>query len=68
MPRCWNARSLPGRLQQRDATPERLANLLQNIFAAPDELAARAAAAHGLGKPDAAARLADLVERLGEAA
>lgn len=55
-------------IQQRDMTPERLTNLLQNIFAAPDELARRAAAAHSLGRPDAAARLADLVERLGEEA
>jgi UDP-N-acetylglucosamine--N-acetylmuramyl-(pentapeptide) pyrophosphoryl-undecaprenol N-acetylglucosamine transferase len=52
---------------QRDLTAEKLSVLLQNIFARPDELAKRAAAAHALGKPDAAARLADVVEKLGGA-
>jgi UDP-N-acetylglucosamine--N-acetylmuramyl-(pentapeptide) pyrophosphoryl-undecaprenol N-acetylglucosamine transferase len=43
----------------------KLAQLLQDIFANPAELARRAAAAHALGRPDAALRLADLVETLG---
>ena len=54
-------------MQQREVTAEKLANRLQNIFAKPAELESRAAAAHALGKPDAAARLADLVEKLGGA-
>ncbi len=47
---------------------EKLAKLLQDIFSNPSELARRAAAAHALGRPDAALRLADLVEKLGEKA
>jgi len=43
-----------------------LARLLENIFSHPADLAARAASAAQLGKPDAAARLADLVERLSD--
>jgi UDP-N-acetylglucosamine:LPS N-acetylglucosamine transferase len=39
--------------------------MLERIFSNPAELAARAEAAHRLGHPDAAARLADLVETLG---
>ncbi|HEY2444411.1 MAG TPA: undecaprenyldiphospho-muramoylpentapeptide beta-N-acetylglucosaminyltransferase [Rhizomicrobium sp.] len=49
---------------QRDLTPERLALRLEMIFGAPVELARRARAAHALAKPDAAARLADLVDRI----
>jgi UDP-N-acetylglucosamine--N-acetylmuramyl-(pentapeptide) pyrophosphoryl-undecaprenol N-acetylglucosamine transferase len=52
-------------VQQRDLSPEALAKLLQDIFANPSELARRAEAAAQLGKPDAAARLADLVEQIG---
>jgi len=52
-------------IQQRDLTNEILAKLLQDIFANPDELARRAEAAAQIGKPDAAARLADLVEQIG---
>jgi UDP-N-acetylglucosamine--N-acetylmuramyl-(pentapeptide) pyrophosphoryl-undecaprenol N-acetylglucosamine transferase len=49
-------------LQQRDVSAEMLARLLDNIFADPAELARRAAAALSLGKPDAASRLADVVD------
>jgi UDP-N-acetylglucosamine--N-acetylmuramyl-(pentapeptide) pyrophosphoryl-undecaprenol N-acetylglucosamine transferase len=42
-----------------------LARMLEEIFSNPAQLAARADAAHKLGHPDAAARLADLVETLG---
>jgi UDP-N-acetylglucosamine--N-acetylmuramyl-(pentapeptide) pyrophosphoryl-undecaprenol N-acetylglucosamine transferase len=42
-------------------TPETLAAKLETLIAAPESLAAAAAAAHALGRPDAAARLADLV-------
>ena len=43
----------------------KLARMLEEIFSNPTQLAARAEAAHKLGHPDAAARLADLVETLG---
>ncbi|HEY3916690.1 MAG TPA: undecaprenyldiphospho-muramoylpentapeptide beta-N-acetylglucosaminyltransferase [Stellaceae bacterium] len=42
-------------------TPETLAAHLETLLAAPESLTAAAAAARALGKPDAAARLADLV-------
>lgn len=51
-------------IQQRDLTADRLTGLLASIFSKPDELARRAAAALALGKPNAASRLADLVEAL----
>ena len=46
----------------------RLAKLLEEIFSQPEMLRARAAAAKSLGHPDAAQRLADVAESLGEAA
>ncbi|HEY8697422.1 MAG TPA: undecaprenyldiphospho-muramoylpentapeptide beta-N-acetylglucosaminyltransferase [Rhizomicrobium sp.] len=52
-------------IQQRDLTAEILAKLLQGILANPNDLGRRAEAAAQLGKPDAAARLADLVEQIG---
>ena len=55
-------------IQQRDLSADDLAARLVEIFADPAGLAARAAAAAAIGKPDAAARLADVVERLGRAA
>jgi UDP-N-acetylglucosamine--N-acetylmuramyl-(pentapeptide) pyrophosphoryl-undecaprenol N-acetylglucosamine transferase len=51
-------------IQQRDLRAERLSSLLAEIFARPEELAKRAAAAASLGKPDAAQRLADLVDQI----
>src|SRR6185437_15583374 len=53
---------------QRDLTPDALAQLLQKIFADPAALAAHAAAAHAVATPDAAAKLADVVDQLVEAA
>jgi UDP-N-acetylglucosamine--N-acetylmuramyl-(pentapeptide) pyrophosphoryl-undecaprenol N-acetylglucosamine transferase len=53
---------------QKDLTPQKLAAMLQGAFAAPDDLANRAAAAHSQAKPDAAQRLADVVEKLARAA
>ncbi len=53
---------------QRDLTAKILAEMLVGAFSSPQELAARAAAAHAIARPDAASRLADLVERLAEAA
>jgi UDP-N-acetylglucosamine--N-acetylmuramyl-(pentapeptide) pyrophosphoryl-undecaprenol N-acetylglucosamine transferase len=55
------------RVAQRDLSPQKLAELLQSAFASPADLARRAAAARAAGKPDAAARLADLVDRIGGA-
>jgi UDP-N-acetylglucosamine--N-acetylmuramyl-(pentapeptide) pyrophosphoryl-undecaprenol N-acetylglucosamine transferase len=52
------------RVREAELTPEFLARMLSAIFADPKDLAARAAKAHALATPDAAARLADLVERL----
>jgi UDP-N-acetylglucosamine--N-acetylmuramyl-(pentapeptide) pyrophosphoryl-undecaprenol N-acetylglucosamine transferase len=51
---------------QRDLTPDGLAKMLMEIFGGPAGLAHRAAAAHKLATPHAAARLADLVEQLAE--
>ena len=49
---------------EAELTPERLAGVLGGLLDAPDRLAAAAAAARGVAKPDAAERLADLVERV----
>lgn len=56
------------RVAQKDLTPQKLAAMLKSAFAAPADLAARAVAAHLQAKPDAAQRLADLVDRLARAA
>jgi UDP-N-acetylglucosamine--N-acetylmuramyl-(pentapeptide) pyrophosphoryl-undecaprenol N-acetylglucosamine transferase len=55
------------RVAQSELTPRKLAAMLQSAFAAPVDLARRAAAAHALAKPDASQRLADLVDRIGRA-
>ena len=52
-------------VQQRDLSAEKLAEILGELLATPAILQQRAAAAHGLAAPDAAARLADLVDSLG---
>ena len=49
---------------QRDLSPDSLAQMLTKIFANPADLADRAAAAHALAVPDAAGKLADMVDRL----
>lgn len=49
---------------ERDLTAERLTAALQAMLADPADLARRAAAAQGVARPDAAERLADLVERV----
>jgi UDP-N-acetylglucosamine--N-acetylmuramyl-(pentapeptide) pyrophosphoryl-undecaprenol N-acetylglucosamine transferase len=51
-------------VQQRDLTEQKLAQMLEAIFAAPEQLARRAKAAHALGRPDATQRLADLVDHI----
>lgn len=50
-------------IPQRELTRERLAEELRRLMAAPEGLAKAAAAARSIGRPDAAERLADLVER-----
>jgi UDP-N-acetylglucosamine--N-acetylmuramyl-(pentapeptide) pyrophosphoryl-undecaprenol N-acetylglucosamine transferase len=53
---------------QRDLTPDLLAKMLIDAFSWPENLAVRATAARSVARPDATQRLADLVERLAEAA
>jgi UDP-N-acetylglucosamine--N-acetylmuramyl-(pentapeptide) pyrophosphoryl-undecaprenol N-acetylglucosamine transferase len=54
------------RVRESDFTPELLSQMLTGIFANPRDLEARAAQAHALATPDAAGKLADLVERLAD--
>lgn len=49
-------------LPEAEAVPNRLAGHLAGFMGSPESVAAAAAAARTLGRPDAAARLADLVE------
>ena len=49
---------------ERNLRPESLARMMIEIFSTPADLAKRAAAAHALAVPNAAERLADLVENL----
>jgi UDP-N-acetylglucosamine--N-acetylmuramyl-(pentapeptide) pyrophosphoryl-undecaprenol N-acetylglucosamine transferase len=51
-------------VKQADLTPERLAAELARLADRPEELAATAAAARAVGRPDAVERLADLVVRI----
>ena len=53
-------------IPEKQFTPDRLAEVLNRLLADPHELARRAAAARSVGKPDAAERLADLVESVAE--
>lgn len=54
-------------VQQRDLSEQKLAAMLEEILADTSALAARAHAAHALGRPDATSRLADLVDRIAHA-
>jgi len=51
-------------IEQKDLSPGRLAGDIGTLLGDPDRLAAAAAAARQLGRPDAVGRLADLVEAL----
>jgi len=53
-------------VRQAELTPERLAETLAGFMREPDRLAAAAAAARAQGRPDAVARLADLVEAVAQ--
>ncbi|HJN04719.1 MAG TPA: glycosyltransferase, partial [Alphaproteobacteria bacterium] len=55
-------------MAQPDFTPGALVSRLGQLLAEPETLADAAARALRLGRPDAAARLADLVERLARGA
>jgi len=52
------------RVAQADLTPDSLAQMLMKIFADPRDLARRAACAHAIAVPQAAEKLADVVENL----
>jgi UDP-N-acetylglucosamine--N-acetylmuramyl-(pentapeptide) pyrophosphoryl-undecaprenol N-acetylglucosamine transferase len=52
------------RVAQAGLTPDVLAKMLIDIFAQPSDLARRAANAHALATPQAAEKLADVVENL----
>ncbi len=54
---CWC-------IDQKEASPERLAREIARLMGDPGALEAAAAAAKGQGRPDAVARLADLAEEL----
>src|SRR5690606_26759540 len=51
-------------VEQANLTPAHLATWLTEAMAQPDRLAAAARASAGFGRPDAVARLADLIETL----
>lgn len=51
---------------QPDFTPERVAAAIEAFLGVPEKLEAAAQAARSTGRPDAAARLADIVEALGK--
>ena len=51
-------------MPEAEMTAAGLAKRLQNLLRNPQQLNIAAAAAHGLGRPDAARALADMVERL----
>jgi UDP-N-acetylglucosamine--N-acetylmuramyl-(pentapeptide) pyrophosphoryl-undecaprenol N-acetylglucosamine transferase len=51
-------------LEQKNYTPQFLAEALTDLLTSPDKLAEAAAAARAQGHPDAVTRLADLVEEL----
>lgn len=51
-------------MPEAEMTPARLSELLAGLFSSPTALPRAARAAASLGRPDAAARLADAVERL----
>jgi len=52
------------RVAQAELTPDSLAQMLTRIFAEPGDLVRRAVCAHAIALPQAAEKLADVVERL----
>ncbi|HEY6292570.1 MAG TPA: undecaprenyldiphospho-muramoylpentapeptide beta-N-acetylglucosaminyltransferase [Terriglobia bacterium] len=53
-------------IEQAELTPARLVNELDNLVTSPGRLGGMERAAQSLARPDAAARIADLVEELGK--
>jgi UDP-N-acetylglucosamine--N-acetylmuramyl-(pentapeptide) pyrophosphoryl-undecaprenol N-acetylglucosamine transferase len=53
-------------IPEAEFTPDRLSAVLSALLADPAGLARRAAAARAVAKPDAAAKLADVVERVAQ--
>ena len=51
-------------IEQKDLSPERLSRDIEALLGEPDKLSRAAGAAKRVGKPDAAERLADLLEEL----
>jgi UDP-N-acetylglucosamine--N-acetylmuramyl-(pentapeptide) pyrophosphoryl-undecaprenol N-acetylglucosamine transferase len=51
-------------IEQKDLSPQRLAQDIGKLLGDPDALATAADAAKNLGRPDAVGRLADLTEEL----
>jgi UDP-N-acetylglucosamine--N-acetylmuramyl-(pentapeptide) pyrophosphoryl-undecaprenol N-acetylglucosamine transferase len=56
------------RVRQAELTPKKLAETLTAAFAAPDDLARRAAAARSIARTDGTERLADAIEKIARAA
>jgi UDP-N-acetylglucosamine--N-acetylmuramyl-(pentapeptide) pyrophosphoryl-undecaprenol N-acetylglucosamine transferase len=56
------------RVRQAELSPEKLARMLEDAFAAPDDLSRRADAARSVARADATKRFADVVEELARAA
>ena len=56
------------RVRQAELTPQKLAQMLTEILAAPESLAPRAAAARSIAKADGTQRFADAVEQIARAA
>ena len=56
------------RVRQAELTPGKLAGMLTAAFAAPDDLARRAAAARSIAKADGTERFADAIEQIARAA
>jgi UDP-N-acetylglucosamine--N-acetylmuramyl-(pentapeptide) pyrophosphoryl-undecaprenol N-acetylglucosamine transferase len=52
-------------VEQRELTPERLVAEVRELLAAPGRLTGMEQAARSLARPDAAERIADLIEKLG---
>jgi len=51
-------------IEQKELTPDRLAAAITRLLSSPQVLESAAASAKGQGRPDAVARLADMVEEL----
>src|SRR5437870_12719729 len=64
--RAFERRGAPRVILQPDLTPERLVKEVGHLLGSPPQLVEMERAARSLARPDAAARIADLIERLAE--